>query len=180
MILCSCLVLATATAMAPHSGTPHTFWGISTGTADQSLAPHSGTPHTFWGISTGTADQSLAPNRFTAPNFILSAPATIQKQPGFTHPHPIPKNLSKAMNHTMIVWHQQPVGKKVLTFNGGAPCGNHHPADNIWPIGGKNWNACKVSDNDASNVCLPVYQPPLSLSLPLPIIPYSIPRRGRT
>ena len=142
MILCSCMVLATA------------------------MAPHSGTPHAFWGISTGTADQSLASNRFTAPNFILSAPATIQKQPGFNNPKPVWKNLSKPMNHTMIVWHQQPVGKKVLTFNGGAPCGNHHPADNIWPIGGKNWNACKVSDNDAaSNVRLPVYQPPpLSIS----------------
>ena len=108
--------------------------------------PRVGTPHAFWGISTGSADQSLAPNRFTAPNFILSAPAAIQKQPGFTHPTPPRANLSRAMNRTMLVWHQQPVGKKVLTFNGGAPCGNHHPADNIWPIDGKTWNACKVSD----------------------------------
>ena len=158
MILCSCMVLATA------------------------MAPHSGTPHAFWGISTGTADQSLASNRFTAPNFILSAPATIQKQPGFNNPKPVWKNLSKPMNHTMIVWHQQPVGKKVLTFNGGAPCGNHHPEDNIWPIGGKTWNACKDARRIPS--CAALYQrctaAPPSLSLPLPIILYSILRRGRT
>jgi hypothetical protein len=39
---------------------------------------------------------------------------------------------------------EAPLGKKTLTFNGGAPCGNHHPEDNIFAQYGKA-NACRNS-----------------------------------
>jgi hypothetical protein len=83
--------------------------------------------HEFWGISTGSADKELAPNQWVADNFVLAAGVGMQKQPSARIPHPVPKNLSKIMNKTVTILARAPQGKKTLTFNGGASCGNHHP-----------------------------------------------------
>ena len=54
------------------------------------------------------------------------------------------------MNRTLAVLAEAPPGKKALAFDGGAPCGNHHPADNIWPAGGR-YTACKNSKGVVMN-----------------------------
>ena len=88
--------------------------------------------HDFWGISTGSYDKALEPNRWTAANFVQAAPVGLQKQPSAADPHPPPTNLSKIMNRTVAALAAAPPGRKSLTFDGGAPCGNHHPLDNLF------------------------------------------------
>jgi hypothetical protein len=104
--------------------------------------------HVFWGISTGSEDKKLAPNQWATDNFILAAPVGMQRQPSTRIPHPPRTNLSKIMNRTVTILAEAPQGKKALTFDGGAPCGNHHPQDNIFK--GK-YTACKNSKGMAVN-----------------------------
>ena len=56
--------------------------------------------HAFWGISTGSEDQTLPANKWKAANFVLAAPVAMQKQPSWNHPHPVPSNLSKQASPT--------------------------------------------------------------------------------
>ena len=125
---------ATASAAAGKSYPPHDDVGQAT-TTDSPPARHE-----FWGISTGSEDKSLPANLWHADNFIMAAPVGIQKQPTCHDPHPPPTNLSRIMNRTVSILALAPPGKKTLTFDGGAPCGNHHPLDNIFV--GK-YDACK-------------------------------------
>jgi hypothetical protein len=139
----------TAAATAQHAvaagggatAVVHSFWGMAGGDA-------------FTGI-----DVIPNPNNcskcFAAGNFVRSVGATIKTQPNCHYPHPnggcpsctpplrptpgwreppVPGSLG--MKHTVAAL-MNPLygggpGRRTLTFDGGAPCGNHHPADNVF------------------------------------------------
>ena len=94
--------------------------------------------HSFWGL-TGPQDLSLPANNctfcFAAGNFIMAAGASLQPQPTCGAPHPQLRNLSafsQAQSKVAAQLMAAPKGRRALMFNGGAPCGRHHPDDNLW------------------------------------------------
>jgi hypothetical protein len=144
-------VRADASTTAPLR---HEFWGMS---GDGDLTPPPSWP-----------DNATWPNNctacFAAGNFIRSAPASILTQPSCKVPkpspgcptckppippskgfRPLPKIGSKAMNRTLEILHAAPPGRRTLSFDGGAPCGNHHPADNLFAqLNDVGTTACKT------------------------------------
>ena len=94
--------------------------------------------HSFWGL-TGPQDLSLPANNctfcFAAGNFIMAAGASLQPQPTCGAPHPQLRNLSafsQAQSKVAAQLMAAPKGRRALMFDGGAPCGRHHPDDNLW------------------------------------------------
>ena len=148
-LLISCQILAAVTALArcsrgvlgPHRPAVHRFWGMA------------------GGDSLSGIDVIPNPNNcskcFAAGNFVRSVGASIKEQPNCNFPHPnggcptckppvrptpgwrglvVPG--SRQMNLTVAAL-MSPLfgggpGRRTLTFDGGAPCGNHHPADNLF------------------------------------------------
>jgi hypothetical protein len=96
-------------------------------------APAGAARHSFYGVST-SRDPKFAQNNCTdgrgCPGVFLAAQTFMRRQPSCRKPHPDPMNVSDLLQkHTVPVLVAAPPGRRVLTFDGGCECGNHHPKD---------------------------------------------------
>ena len=84
----------------------------------------------------------------------------IPKSPGWRDLTPFSKAVNGTVfggvnpwnhwNHGMGGLKGAPVGRRTMSFDGGAPCGNHHPQDNIFAkLGDK--NVCKNAKGQLTN-----------------------------
>jgi hypothetical protein len=174
LTLAGAAVAAAAAAAPPSSQPPLVAVALATLDSDSNDSSDwndADELHVFWGMA-GDDDLTIPDNNctfcFAAGNFIRSAPANVQVQPSMRDPHPsagcptceppIAKSPgwrdftpgSKAMNRTVRGLRAAPINWRTLSFDGGAPCGNHHPADNLFAALGDK-SVCRNAHGQLTN-----------------------------